>query len=63
MGHVKDVETATGDDTMAAQGGLAPETRPLAGADTAADVAPGGRDDDHADNALQGEEPGYGYGV
>jgi hypothetical protein len=67
MGPVKDVQTVNDDNTMAAQGDGSPYvrtetrppmTRPQTGADSAGD-----NDANCADNALQVEEPGYGYGV
>lgn len=70
MGPVKDVKTSNDDDTMAARPSGDEAVRcdpPLVPGDKVDDV-PGddvagaaGRDDN--DNALQAEEPGYGYGV
>ena len=67
MGPVKDGQTANDDNTMAARGdgshagdgspSVRTEPRPHT-ADAGADI-----DANYADNALQPEEPGYGYGV
>jgi hypothetical protein len=70
MGPVKEVETSSGGDTMAAQpaGDEAVRCDPVAG-DQAGDEAAAGPADNvnsvntAADHALQVEEPGYGYGV
>ena len=65
MGAAKDVMTANDDDTMAASGDgstgdgspyVRTETHPLTGDDSDNNAT-------HADNGLQPEEPGYGYGV
>ena len=69
MGSAKDVKTANDDDRMDAGDGspyVLVETRPQTGADSAgASGGPDRPDDDadHGENALQAEEPGYGYGV
>ena len=68
MGPVKDVQTANDDNTMAARpsGDVALRCDPpLVTADSAGDAAASHADADgnYADNALQVEEPGYGYGV
>jgi hypothetical protein len=67
MGPVKDVQTANDDNTMAARGDHRGDGFPDAhmeprphtdGAASSAD-----NDANYADNAVQAEEPGYGYGV
>jgi hypothetical protein len=66
MGHAKDVKTAADADTMATKRETSPytsdesyvrtEPRPLKADDPDNNAT-------HADNGLQVEEPGYGYGV